>query len=77
MRLEQQIVGDVADRGRRPSAVPLYDDKQLVLDVRQARGLRLVLAPALEPAQRDAELEQLVEVILTDQRDVTLQANYE
>jgi hypothetical protein len=38
--------------------------EQLVLDVGQAGGLRLVLAPALETPQGDPELQQSLEVLL-------------
>jgi hypothetical protein len=43
--------------------VSLDRHQQLVLDVSQASGLSLVLAPALEAAQGDPELEEPLEVL--------------
>jgi hypothetical protein len=42
--------------------VALDRHKKLVLDVRNARRERLVFAPALKTAQRDAEIKQLLEI---------------
>lgn len=63
VRALQQVSGEIAD-GRRPvPRVALDRYQKLVLDVRQPGGLRLILAPALEAAQRDPELKQLLEVL--------------
>jgi hypothetical protein len=43
--------------------VPLDRHQQLVLDVGQALGLSLILAPALEAPQGDPELEQPLEIL--------------
>jgi hypothetical protein len=43
--------------------VPLDRHQQLMLDVGQAFGLSLILAPALEAPQGDPELEQPFEVL--------------
>jgi hypothetical protein len=42
--------------------VTLYRHQQLVLDVRQPGGARLVLAPPLEPSQARAERQDMLEV---------------
>jgi hypothetical protein len=44
--------------------VSLDRDEQLMLNMSQALGLSLVLAPALESAQRDPELQQPLIVLL-------------
>ena len=75
VRLEQQVAGDVTDRRRYPSAVALNGDEQLVLDVRETGGLRLVFAPALETPQRDAERQQLLEIVLAWQGRATFLAS--
>lgn len=64
VRSQQQVGGEIADRRRVTSRVPLDRDKQLILDVSQAGSLRLVFAPSLEPAQGYAEVEQPLEVLL-------------
>ena len=43
--------------------VSLDRHQQLMLDVGQSLGLGLVLAPAMETAQGDPELEQPLEVL--------------
>jgi hypothetical protein len=43
--------------------VSLDRHQQLVLDVGQALGLSLILAPALEAPQRDPELEQPLKIL--------------
>ena len=63
VRPQQQVAGQVAHcRGLVP-AVSFDSHQQLVLDVGQALGLSLILAPALEAPQGDPELEQPFEVL--------------
>jgi hypothetical protein len=63
VRAQQQVAGQVA-HGRGPAVpVPLDRHQQLVLDMGQALGLSLVLAPAMEAAQGDPELQQPLEVL--------------
>jgi len=64
VRPQEQVAGQITHGGRQVAAVPFDRDQQLMLDMSQARGSRLVLAPALEPAQRNAELEELLEILL-------------
>jgi len=64
MRFEQQIVGDITDRGRYPSPVTLYLHEQLVLHVCQTGSVCLIFTPALKAAKRDAKRQQLFEVLL-------------
>jgi hypothetical protein len=64
VRPQQQVAGQVADGGGHGPVVSLDRHQQLVLDVGQALGLRLVLAPALEAAQGDPEFQQPLEVLL-------------
>jgi hypothetical protein len=62
VRPQQQVAGEVA-HGRRPiPRVPLDRYQQLVLYVGKTRRSGLVLAPALELAQRDPELQQPLEI---------------
>jgi hypothetical protein len=63
VRPQQQVAGQVAHcRGLVP-VVSFDRHQQLVLDVRQALGLSLIFAPALEAAQGDPELEQPLEIL--------------
>jgi hypothetical protein len=57
VRAQQQVAGQIADRRRQATRVPLDRHQQLVLDVRQPGGLGLVLAPALKAPQGDPELQ--------------------
>ena len=63
VRPQQQVTGQVAHGGGPFFVVSLDRHQQLVLDVGQALGLGLVLAPAMETAQGDPELEQPLEVL--------------
>ena len=53
---EQEMAGDVADRGGR--TVPTDGEEELVLGGREAGPARCLLAPAEEPAQPVPEREQ-------------------
>ncbi len=53
---QQQVVGQVADGGQ--TFVAAHCEQQLVLGWGQPGGLRLVFAPAEEPAQAIAEAEE-------------------
>ena len=64
VRPQEQVAGEISHRGRQVPAVSLDRDKQLMLNMGQALGLSLVLAPALETAQGDPELQQPLEVLL-------------
>ncbi len=64
MRPQEQVASEISHRGRQVPAVSLDRDKQLMLNMGQALGLSLVLAPALETAQGDPELQQPLEVLL-------------
>ena len=61
VRAEQHVVGQIAYcRGER-AGMTFDGNQQLMLDVRQAGSARLVLTPPLKLAQRDPELQQLLE----------------
>jgi hypothetical protein len=62
VRAQQHVLGQVADGGGLRSGMPLDGDQELMLNMSEAGLTGLVLAPALELAQRDTELEQLLEV---------------
>lgn len=62
--LHHQVVRDLAHGGRRGPRVALDGYQQLMLHMGQAHLAGLVLAPALEPAQRDAEGEKVLEILL-------------
>lgn len=64
VRPQQHVLGQIADSWRLLSGMALDRHQQLMLDVREARLPRLVLAPALKLSQRNAELEQLLEIAL-------------
>jgi len=64
VRPQQQVAGEIAHGGRLIPVMAFDRDEQLVLDVGQAGGPRLVFAPAVEAAQGDAEFQQLFEVVL-------------
>lgn len=57
VRPQEQVVGQVAHGRRLIAWMSLDRHQQLVLHVGEACRLRLVLAPALELAQRDAEFQ--------------------
>jgi len=57
VRPQEQVAGEITNGGRRVSRVSLDRHQQLVLNMGEARGLRLVFAPALEAPQGDTELE--------------------
>ena len=57
VRAQQQVACQLADGGREVAGVSLDRHQQLMLDVRNALGLGLVFAPALEAPQRHAELK--------------------
>jgi hypothetical protein len=71
MRSQEQIAGQVPDRRRLVSRMPLDRHQQLVLDVREPGGSRLILAPTLEGSQGNAELKQPLEVPPGQLRHVT------
>lgn len=54
VRAQQQVAGEITNRGRRFCGVSFDRHQELMLDVGQARSLRLVFAKALEAAQGDA-----------------------
>jgi hypothetical protein len=62
VRALEQVAGQFTDGGRKIARVSLDGNEQLMLDVSEARGLRLVFAPALEAPQSDTELQQPLEV---------------
>jgi hypothetical protein len=62
VRTLEQVAGQFADGGREVARVSLDRYEQLMLDVSEAGGLRLVFAPALEAPQGDTELQQPLEV---------------
>ncbi len=64
VRPQEQVAGQITHGGRQIPAVSFDRDKQLMLDMGQALGLSLILAPALEAAQGDPELQQPLEVLL-------------
>lgn len=51
MRPEQEVVGDLSDRGAAPVVVPLHGEHQLVLRGADANLTSLPFAPTLEAAQ--------------------------
>ena len=55
---EEEVVGDVADRGTARITMAPDRQQQLVLCRRDALGLRSLFAPTQEPAETGAELEQ-------------------
>ncbi|MFZ0002009.1 MAG: hypothetical protein WAK76_21165 [Trebonia sp.] len=57
VRAQQQVACQLADGGREVAGVSLDRHQQLMLDVRNALGLGLVFAPALEAPQRHTELK--------------------
>jgi Ca2+-transporting ATPase len=61
MAAQHQVAGDLADRRRHAAGMALDRHEQLMLDMGQARGHCLVLAPALEAPQRDPESQQVLE----------------
>ena len=64
VRAQQQVASQIA-YGRGPVALmPLDRHQQLMLDMRQAGGLGLAFAPALEAPQGDPEFQQSLEVLL-------------
>jgi len=60
--LQQQVVGDLADRRRLGARMALDRNQELMLDLRQASRDCLVFAPPLEAPQRDPERQQVLEV---------------
>lgn len=64
VRPEQKVAGEVADCGRLVSRISLDRDQQLMLDMSQASGLRLVFAPPLESAQGNTEIKESLEILL-------------
>lgn len=59
---EQQVVGDLTDRWR--VAMAPDGEQELVLGGGETRGVGLLLAPPLEPAQSVAEVEEPVVVVI-------------
>ena len=60
--LQQQVVGDLADRRGLGARMALDRNQELMLDLRQAGCDCLVFAPPLEAPQRDPERQQVLEV---------------
>jgi len=71
MGLEQHVVGEIANRGRAMTVMTSDGDEQLVLDVSEPGRMRLILAPALEAAQGDSELQEPLEVPVGELGHVT------
>jgi hypothetical protein len=65
---QHEVPGDIADRWSVLIAVTADREQELVLGGRQAGGLGVLLAPAQEPAQAGAELEQPSVVIVGGRR---------
>jgi hypothetical protein len=63
VRPQEQVAGQIAYGGRPVSRVSLNRHKQLMLNMGQARGLRLFFAPVLKAPQTDAEFQQSLEVL--------------
>jgi hypothetical protein len=59
----QQVASQVPDGWRLISRMAFDGHEELMLDVREPGGARLVLAPALEPAQACPEGQELLEVL--------------
>ena len=60
---QQQVSGNLADRGWQPPRMSLDRHEQLVLHMREADRRGLVLAPALETAQLDPERQEVLEIL--------------
>ena len=65
VRPQEQVASEIAYGGRLISRVPLNRHKQLMLNMGQARGLCLFFTPVLKASQRDAELQQPLEIPLS------------
>lgn len=64
----QQVARQLSHSWRLISRMAFDGYEQLMLDVREPCGARLVLAPALEPAQACPEGEELLEVLPAQRR---------
>jgi hypothetical protein len=63
---EQQMLGDVTDRGTSRIGMAAHREKQLVLHGGEPDGVGLLLTPVQEPSQPGAELEQTAVVVIFD-----------
>jgi len=64
---QEEMVGDVADGGRRLVFVAADGEEQLVLLPGETGGAGLLVAPVQEAAQRRAEAEELAVLIVAQQ----------
>jgi hypothetical protein len=64
VRPQEQVAGEIADRRRRVSRVPLDRHQELMLNLGQPGRLRLFFAPVLKAPQADTEIQQPLEVSL-------------
>lgn len=64
VRAQEQVASEIAHGGRHASRVSLDRHQQLMLNMGHTRCPGLIVAPALEAAQGNAELQQPLEVLL-------------
>lgn len=69
--LQQQVLGDLADRRRPRSRMALDRHQKLMLRGRESRLSGLLLAPAQEAPERDAEVQVLLEILFGRGNGVT------
>ena len=69
---EQEVVGHLADGRAAAVGVPADGQQQLVLRRRQSGGLRLLLAPAEEPAQSGPQRQQILVVGIPQTHRLTI-----
>ena len=63
---EEEVVGHFADGGAPAVRMPPHGQQELVLRRCQTRRLRLLLAPAEEPAQSGAQRQQVLVVGISE-----------
>jgi hypothetical protein len=68
VRLQEQVLCDLADRRRAHAVVSAHREQELVLRTGDARRDRLRLAPREEPAQTRSEGEEIPVLLIRDRR---------